>query len=94
MNTMEFRKNINGLRAWVVSLVVLYHFGIPVFRGGFIGVDIFFVISGFLMTSIILGGLKSDGHDRGFSITRFYLARARRILPALAGLCANLLAFG
>lgn len=91
---MEFRKDINGLRGWAVSLVVLYHFGIPLFRGGFIGVDIFFVISGFLMTGIILGGLTSNGDGGDFSITRFYLARARRIVPALAGLCATLLVFG
>ena len=94
MKTMEFRKDINGLRAWAVSLVVLYHIGIPLFRGGFIGVDIFFVISGFLMTGIVLGGLTSDREGEPFSITRFYVARARRILPALAGLCASLLVFG
>ena len=49
---MEFRKDINGLRAIAVAAVVLYHFGIAPFTGGFVGVDIFFVISGFLLTSI------------------------------------------
>ena len=52
MNTKNFRYDINGLRAYAVTLVVLFHFGIPGFAAGFIGVDIFFVISGFLMTSI------------------------------------------
>ena len=87
---MEFRKDINGLRAWAVALVVLYHFGVPGFAGGFIGVDVFFVISGFLMTVIILGKQKADA----FSLTGFYLSRARRIVPAIAFLCIILLLFG
>jgi peptidoglycan/LPS O-acetylase OafA/YrhL len=53
----SFRSDINGLRAWAVLAVVLFHFGIPGFSGGFIGVDIFFVISGFLMTGIIVNKL-------------------------------------
>jgi peptidoglycan/LPS O-acetylase OafA/YrhL len=48
-----FRDDINGLRAWAVISVILFHFGVPGFSGGFVGVDIFFVISGFLMTGII-----------------------------------------
>lgn len=88
--TKAFRHDINGLRAWAVMAVVLYHFGIPGFTGGFIGVDVFFVISGFLMTSIIIEGL-----ERGtFSLCGFYLARARRIVPALLVLCATLLLLG
>ena len=71
--TKEFRRDINGLRAYAVAAVVLYHFNVPGFRGGYIGVDVFFAISGFLMTSIIVSGLKQA---RGFSIWRFYLARA------------------
>lgn len=78
-----FRPDINGLRAWAVLLVILYHFGIPGFDGGFLGVDVFFVISGFLMTSIIVEGLTTER----FSLWQFYLARARRIFPALAVLC-------
>lgn len=50
---MKFRRDINALRALAVSLVILFHFKVPGFDSGFIGVDIFFVISGFLMTSII-----------------------------------------
>lgn len=92
--SMQFRKDINGLRAWAVAAVVLFHFGIPGFEGGFIGVDIFFVISGYLMTGIIVGGLYSTASNktgRAFSLGRFYLARARRILPALLALCIVLL---
>ncbi len=65
-----FRHDINGLRAWAVVAVVLYHFGVP----GFVGVDVFFVISGFLMTSIIISGLEQGS----FSLSGFYLARVRR----------------
>ena len=86
----SFRRDINGLRAWAVVAVIFYHFGIPGFRGGFVGVDVFFVISGFLMTGIVVSGL-----ERGeFSLLAFYLARARRILPAQIVLCAVLLALG
>ncbi|HEK1768509.1 TPA: acyltransferase [Pseudomonas putida] len=86
-----FRHDINGLRAWAVMAVVLYHFGVSGFLGGFVGVDIFFVISGFLMTSIIVGGLEHEGR---FSLVAFYLSRARRILPALIVLCAALMSAG
>lgn len=86
----QFRHDINGLRAWAVVAVVLYHFGVPGFSGGFVGVDIFFVISGFLMTSIIIKGLEQGN----FSLWEFYLARARRIIPALLVLCVSLLILG
>lgn len=86
----DFRRDIGGLRAWAVTAVVLYHFGIPGFRGGFIGVDVFFVISGFLMTGIVVKGLERGS----FSVLDFYLARARRIAPALLVLCAVLLGLG
>jgi len=172
-----FRRDINGLRAWAVVVVMLFHFGVPGFGGGFVGVDVFFVISGFLMTQIIAKGLETSaalgslspviasevkqsraappvsaaagsprrsaprddgfpviarpspviasaakqssndasnilaaglsrraaprddgaGHasrSAGFSIWGFYLARARRIVPALLVLCAVLLALG
>src|ERR1039457_4022433 len=85
-----FRQDINGLRAYAVAAVLLYHFGVPGFGGGFVGVDVFFVISGFLMTGIILTKLEA----RNFSLPDFYLARARRIIPALAVFCLALLVFG
>ena len=85
-----FRHDINGLRAWAVVAVVLYHFGVPGFSGGFIGVDVFFVISGFLMTKIITEGLESNT----FSFSKFMLSRAKRILPPLLTLCIGLLIFG
>lgn len=85
-----FRLDINGLRAWAVLAVVLYHFGVAPFSGGFAGVDVFFVISGYLMFGIIHQGL-----ERGrFSLWQFYLARARRIWPALLVLCLVLLVLG
>lgn len=87
-----FRTDINGLRAWAVVPVVLFHFGVPGFAGGFIGVDVFFVISGYLMTRIIVQRLEQP--LRPFSLWDFYLARARRILPALLVLCGVLLALG
>jgi len=86
----DFRADINGLRAVAVLAVVLYHFGVAGFSGGFVGVDVFFVISGYLMSRIILAPLA----EQRFSVLRFYLARARRIFPALAVLGALLLAYG
>ena len=75
---MPFRYDINALRAVAVLLVMLFHFDVAAFGGGFVGVDVFFVISGFLMTGIIVGGL-----DREFSLVGFYQARIVRIVPAL-----------
>lgn len=83
---MNFRSEINSLRALAVLAVTLFHFQIPGFGGGFIGVDIFFVISGYLMTSIILGKVTA----KKFDLTEFYIARARRIIPALTFLCLSL----
>ena len=78
-NDKNYRPEIDGLRAIAVLPVILFHAGLPFFDGGFIGVDIFFVISGFLITSIILRELQL----KKFSIVKFYERRARRILPAL-----------
>lgn len=77
--SIHYRKEIDGLRAIAVIPVVLFHAGFEWFSGGFVGVDVFFVISGFLITSIILKELD----QANFSITNFYERRARRILPAL-----------
>lgn len=87
---MKFRHDINGLRAIAVMAVVLFHFRPSMLPGGFIGVDVFFVISGFLMTSIIFGGI----FNKNFNIAKFYCARANRIIPALSVLCFILLVFG
>lgn len=87
---IDFRQDINGLRAYAVIVVLLYHFDISGFSGGFAGVDVFFVISGFLMTSIIL---PSIGAGR-FTLSSFYLARVRRIFPALLIVCLATLVFG
>ena len=76
---MRYRPEIDGLRAIAVAAVILFHAGFALFSGGFIGVDVFFVISGFLITSIIVEELKTER----FSVIRFYERRARRILPAL-----------
>ncbi|MDT3711371.1 MAG: acyltransferase family protein [Pseudomonadaceae bacterium] len=86
----NYRIDINGLRAWAVLSVVLYHFSVPGFDGGFVGVDVFFVISGFLMAKIIQTGLASGS----FSLWSFYFSRARRIWPALIVLCAVVLLVG
>lgn len=74
-----FRPDIQGLRAIAVLLVVLYHSGVHVLSGGFVGVDIFFVISGFLITTHLLETLAAQGR---ISFGSFYAKRARRILPA------------
>ena len=76
---MKYRAEIDGLRALAVIPVILFHAGIEIFRGGFIGVDIFFVISGYLITTILI----NDIEQKRFSLVHFYERRARRILPAL-----------
>ena len=76
---MDYRREIDGLRAVAVLPVILFHAGFGGFSGGFVGVDVFFVLSGYLITSILLADL-AEGR---FSFARFYERRARRILPAL-----------
>lgn len=78
-NEIEYRADIDGLRAIAVLSVIFFHLNIIGFSGGFVGVDVFFVISGYLISSIIL----NDIHYGNFSITRFYERRIRRIFPAL-----------
>ena len=77
--TMDYRREIDGLRALAVVPVILFHAGFQTFGGGFVGVDIFFVISGYLITGIILA--EKDAGT--FTLAGFYERRARRILPAL-----------
>ncbi len=77
---VPFRPDIEGLRAVAVILVVLYHARLPFLQGGFIGVDIFFAVSGYLITSLLAKELNSSG---GIDLSRFYARRARRLLPAL-----------
>ncbi|HTY73129.1 MAG TPA: acyltransferase family protein [Actinomycetes bacterium] len=74
-----FRPDIEGLRAVAVVAVLLYHAGLPWFRGGFVGVDVFFVISGFLITSLLVEELEGTGR---LSIPGFYARRIKRLLPA------------
>lgn len=76
---LKYRPEIDGLRAIAVLPVIFFHAGLDAFAGGYVGVDIFFVISGFLITTIIC----SELNKKSFSILSFYERRARRILPAL-----------
>lgn len=76
---MKYRPEVDGLRALAIIPVILYHAGFSVFSGGFVGVDVFFVISGYLITTIII----SEVSEKRFSLVTFYERRARRILPPL-----------
>jgi len=86
----KYRPDIDGLRAIAVIPVVFFHAGIAQFRGGFVGVDVFFVISGYLITSLILQEMK----EGGFSTLVFYERRIRRIFPAVFGLMLALFVVG
>lgn len=90
MKKKLFRKDINGLRAIAVLSVLIFHFNPSYLPGGFAGVDVFFVISGFLMTSIIFRGVESNN----FSIFNFLKARAKRIVPALLVVTIATIAIG
>src|ERR1700689_2307173 len=78
-NVLAYRPDIDGLRGIAVSLVLLYHAFPNIRSGGFVGVDVFFVISGYLISAIGLTGLQA----RKFSLLEFYRRRVRRIVPAL-----------
>ncbi|WP_432489333.1 acyltransferase family protein [Kineococcus sp. SYSU DK018] len=80
-SSRRFRPDIQGLRAIAVTMVVFYHAGVPWLGGGFVGVDVFFVISGFLITGHLIREVEQTG---GIRIGRFYAARARRLLPTAA----------
>ena len=86
---MKYRAEIDGLRALAVLPVILFHAGFEWFSGGFVGVDVFFVISGYLITTIII----SEMAEGKFSIVKIYESRARRILPALFFVMAACLPF-
>jgi peptidoglycan/LPS O-acetylase OafA/YrhL len=80
-----YRADVDGMRAIAVLAVVFYHLGIERLSGGYVGVDVFFVISGYLIGGIVYDEMSKDA----FSFTQFYLRRARRILPALAVMLAG-----
>ena len=75
----RFRPDIEGLRALAVVMVVLFHAGATMLPGGYVGVDVFFVLSGFLITGLLFREARARGT---LSISGFYARRARRILPA------------
>jgi peptidoglycan/LPS O-acetylase OafA/YrhL len=87
---LPYRPALDGLRALAVLAVLLYHADIAWAPGGFLGVEVFFVLSGYLITALLL----AEWHDQGrIDLTAFWLRRARRLLPALCILLANVLAF-
>lgn len=79
----SYRPSLDGLRSFAVYVVVAYHAGMGTWQNGFIGVDVFFVLSGFLVTNVLLSELGSSGSVR---LRRFYARRIRRLLPASAAL--------
>ena len=89
-DTSAHRPEIDGLRAISVLLVIAFHFGMPGVPGGFIGVDVFFVISGYLITDIILCEME----EGNFTVIGFYERRIKRIFPALLTMIVVTLAGG
>ncbi len=77
----QFRPDIEGLRGLAVAVVVAFHCGIPTLSGGFVGVDVFFVLSGYLITGLLVAEVRSTGT---IDLARFYARRVRRLLPAMA----------
>ena len=91
MRSAGYRPDIDGLRAVAVTSILLFHFDVPGFKGGFVGVDVFFVISGFLITRLIVEEYQRSGH---FDFGQFYVRRVRRLMPALAVTLAATLVAG
>ena len=87
---LRYRPEIDGLRAIAVLAVILFHAEVPYFHGGFIGVDIFYVISGYLITKIIVSQL----HKNDFSFSNFYVRRIKRLFPAAFFLILSTVLFG
>lgn len=83
---VKFRPHIQGLRALAVLSIVGYHIGLPGFAGGFVGVDFFFVLSGYLITGLLVGEASVTGTVR---VAEVYARRARRLLPAMLGLMVS-----
>jgi peptidoglycan/LPS O-acetylase OafA/YrhL len=79
--SLRFRRDIQGMRAIAVLLVLAYHAGVPAIAGGYIGVDVFFVLSGFLITGLMVREVRDT---RYFKLSAFYARRIRRLLPASA----------
>ncbi len=87
---MQYRSDIDGLRAIAVFSVILFHSGVTFLPGGYVGVDVFFVISGYLITTLIY----KDIQNNSFSFLNFYKRRAARLLPASSLTLLVVLAFG
>ena len=88
--SIPYRSDIDGIRAIAVVLVVLYHAGVPGISGGYIGVDVFFALSGFLITSVVI----AQASNSRFSLMGFYSGRVRRLLPLSLLTLATTVAFG
>jgi peptidoglycan/LPS O-acetylase OafA/YrhL len=86
----SIQSDINGVRGWSVLLVMLFHFNIQIFKGGFVGVDVFFVISGYLMTKIVVSGSMNGSFD----YVEFIFRRMQRIFPALFAMMSILACLG
>jgi peptidoglycan/LPS O-acetylase OafA/YrhL len=94
MRIKNFRHDIAGLRAVAILLVLLFHYGVTSMSGGFVGVDVFFVISGYVITKSIADDVGRNGHSVGPLLARFYNRRIRRIVPALVAVLAATLIAG